>query len=163
MIKKATMADAKQLHMFLQQAAESGEILPRPMHDLYQFIRDYWIYREKKSGPIRAVSSLHICWEDLGEIRNLYVEPKHRSNGMGEELVGLAMEEAKELGIKKLFALTYRPEFFKRLGFRDVDKNTLPMKVWADCLSCMKFPECDEQAVMFVRGKNKFTRRKKKN
>jgi len=163
MIRKAVMSDVKELHDFLHQASKSGEILPRSMHDLYQFMRDYWIWREKKNGPILAVSSFHVCWEDLGEIRNLYVEPRYRNKGIGEKLVALAVDEAKGLGIKKIFALTYRPDFFKRLGFRDVDKQFLPAKVWADCLNCMKFPECDEQAVMLVRGKNRFTRRKSKN
>jgi len=156
MIKKATMSDVRAIHTFIQEASKSGEILPRPMNDLYQFLRDYWVYREGKGAPIRAVSSIHICWDDLAEIRNLFVDPKLRRRGIGERLVKIAMDEAKSLGVGRIFALTYRPGFFKRLGFREADKQIFPSKVWADCLNCMKFPDCDETAVIFERGEDRF-------
>jgi len=156
MIKKATMSDVRAIHAFIQEASKSGEILPRPINDLYQFLRDYWVYREGKGTSIRAVSSIHICWDGLAEIRNLFVDPKLRGRGIGERLVKMAMEEAKTLGVGRVFALTYRPGFFKRLGFREVDKQIFPSKVWADCLNCMKFPDCDETAVIFERGEDRF-------
>jgi len=156
MIKKATMADIKEIHAFVLDASKSGEILPRPLNDLYQFLRDYWVYREGRKHTIRAISSFHVCWDDLGEIRNLFVDPDLRGKGIGEALVKLSIEEAKELGVSRVFALTYRPGFFERLGFREIDKQMLPNKVWADCLNCIKFPDCDESAVIFERGKDRF-------
>jgi amino-acid N-acetyltransferase len=164
MIKKATMADAKEIHSFMLEGAKTGEILPRPLNDMYQFLRDYWALRQGKGKPIRAISSLHVCWHDLGEIRNLYVDEKLRGKGIGESLVKLSLDEAKTMGLKKVFALTYRPGFFERLGFRRTKRQNLPSKIWADCLSCMKFPDCDETAVIFELGKDRFrylkTRRK---
>jgi len=166
MIRKVTMADTRELHAFIQNASKSGEILPRTLNDIYRFLRDYWVFRKTKKSPIVAASSFHVCWENLGEIRNLFVEPELRGAGIGEKMVALALDEAKSLGVKNVFALTYRVEFFERLGFREVDKQTLPSKVWVDCLNCVKFPDCDETAVMFERGVDRFrkikTRKKKK-
>ena len=162
MIKKAGMADVKELHSYLQKAAKTGEILPRPINDLYRFLRDYWIRRSRKGAPISAVSSFHICWDNLGEIRNLFVDPDLRSRGIGEKMVKLALDEAKSLGVRRIFALTYRTGFFERLGFRQVDKQRLPSKVWVDCIHCVKFPDCDEIAVIFDRKKDKFRQPKTK-
>ena len=162
MIKKATIADVKEIHSFIQEASKSGEILPRPLNDLFQFLRDYWVYREGKGRPIRAVNSIHICWDDLAEIRNLFVDPKLRGRGIGETMVRMAIDDAKAIGVGHIFALTYRPGFFERLGFREVDKQIFPSKVWADCLNCLKFPDCDETAVIFVRGKDRFRYKKTK-
>jgi amino-acid N-acetyltransferase len=108
------------------------------------------------------MSSFHICWDDLGEIRNLFVDPKLRGRGIGETLVKLALDEAKTFGVGRIFALTYRAGFFERLGFRQLDKQMLPSKVWADCLHCIKFPDCDETAVIFEIGKDRFRRLKTK-
>jgi amino-acid N-acetyltransferase len=161
MIHKATIADIRELHRFLVEAAKEGEILPRPLNDLYQYIRDYWIYRPRKGAPIKATTALHICWEDLAEIRNLFVMHEIRGKGLGEELVSLCVEEAKTLGVGRVFALTYRIGFFTGLGFKEADKGGLPNKVWVDCLQCMKFPDCDEEAVILDLKHDRFKRRKK--
>lgn len=162
MIKKATVADIKELHKFLVDAAkEGGEILPRPLNDLYHYVRDYWIYRKNKDAPIVATTALHICWDDLAEVRNLYVKKELRGKGLGEQLVATCVEEAENLGVGKVFALTYRPGFFVRLGFAMHDRTALPNKIWVDCLNCMKFPECDEDAVLFDINTDKFVHQKK--
>lgn len=162
MIKKATIADIRELHHFLVEASKEGEILPRPMSELYQYVRDYWVYRPKSNAPIQATTALHICWEDLAEIRNLYVLKKLRGNGLGEDLVEICIAEARTLGVDKVFALTYRAGFFNRLGFKDSDKASLPNKIWVDCLQCMKFPDCDEDAVIFDLSKDKLIRQKRR-
>jgi len=160
MIKKATVADIREMHRFLVDAAKEGEILPRPINDLYQYIRDYWVYRPRKGDPIQATTALHVCWEDLAEIRNLFVKKELRGKGLGEDLVAICIEEAKALDVGRVFALTYRTGFFSRLGFSRADKSTLPNKIWADCLQCVKFPDCDEDAVIFRVGADKFTPQK---
>jgi len=90
----------------------------------------------------------HICWEDLAEVRSLIVQEEHRGRGLGSQLIDACLSEAISLGIYRIFALTYRVDFFRKHGFNVVDKATLPHKIWADCIKCVKFPECDEVAVL---------------
>jgi amino-acid N-acetyltransferase len=94
-----------------------------------------------------GVCALHICWEDLAEIRSLVVREEERNKGIGLKLVKACLDESRVLGVKKVFALTYEPEFFGKLGFEKVDKAVLPHKIWTDCLKCFKFPDCDEEAM----------------
>jgi len=91
-----------------------------------------------------GAASLHIVWEDLAEIRSLVVSEEYQGKGIGAKLVEACLKEAKELGIPKVFVLTTSPNFFKKLGFIEINKQELPQKVWADCIRCSKFPECDE-------------------
>jgi amino-acid N-acetyltransferase len=91
---------------------------------------------------------MHICWEDLAEIRSLVVREPFRRQGIGRRLVEACVSEAVTLGLYRVFALTYQAQFFERLGFHQVDKATLPHKIWADCIKCVKFPECDETALV---------------
>ncbi len=95
-----------------------------------------------------GICALHICWDDLAEIRSLAVREEDRKKGIGAKLVKACLEESRKLGIKRVFALTYEPEFFERLGFRKVDKAGLPHKIWTDCLKCVKFPDCDEVSLV---------------
>jgi amino-acid N-acetyltransferase len=95
-----------------------------------------------------GICALHICWEDLAEIRSLVVQEEHQKKGIGSKLAKACLEESKKIGVKKVFALTYRPKFFEELGFKKVDKTMLPHKIWTDCLKCVKFPDCDEIAVV---------------
>jgi amino-acid N-acetyltransferase len=95
-----------------------------------------------------GICALHICWDELAELRSLAVQEEFRKRGIGEKLVKSCLEESKFLGVKRVFALTYQPEFFERMGFKKVDKNVLPHKIWTDCLKCIKFPDCDEMAVV---------------
>jgi len=95
-----------------------------------------------------GICALHICWDDLAEIRSLIVREESRNAGIGAKLVKACIQESKALGVNRVFALTYRPEFFERLGFKQVDKSVLPHKIWTDCLHCVKFPDCDEVALL---------------
>jgi amino-acid N-acetyltransferase len=95
-----------------------------------------------------GICALHICWDDLAEIRSLAVRDEDRKKGIGAGLVRACLEEAKALGVNRVFALSYQPEFFERLGFKKVDKAVLPHKIWTDCLKCVKFPDCDEVALV---------------
>jgi len=122
-----------------------GEILPRSLSELYDHLRDFFVFVQ--DHKVLGICALHICWEDLAEVRSLAVQEEVRSKGMGAKLVKACLEESKALGVKRVFALTYRPDFFERLGFKKVDKNMLPHKIWTDCLKCVKFPDCNEVAV----------------
>jgi len=91
---------------------------------------------------------MQFCWEDLAEIRSLAVSETHLRQGIGGKLLEVAFEEAKNYKIKKLFTLTYKPGFFKKFGFIQIDKSELPLKIWSDCIHCIKFPDCDETALL---------------
>jgi amino-acid N-acetyltransferase len=121
-------------------------MLPRPLSELYESMRDFTVC--EYNGTILGVCALHIIWEDLAEVRSLAVDRGYQKLGIGRTLVKRCLKEAKELGLKRVFALTYNPEFFKKIGFVDIDKSSLPQKIWGDCLRCHKFPECDEHAVI---------------
>ncbi len=145
-IRKATISDIKQIHRLVNEFAKREEMIPRSLNELYENLRDFIVCED--DGQIKGVCALHILWEDLAEIRSLAVNLESQGMGIGNRLVKTSLKEARELGIKRVFALTYHPVFFKKVGFRDIDKSKLPQKIWGDCLKCPKFPECDESAVI---------------
>jgi len=145
-IRKAKITDIKQIHKFVNEFARKEEMLPRSLNDLYENMRDMYIYEDR--GKMKGVCALHILWEDLAEVRSLAVNKDSQGRGVGRSLLNVCLKEAKQLGIKRVFALTYQPDFFRKAGFKDVDKTKLPQKIWGECLRCPKFPECDEDAVI---------------
>jgi amino-acid N-acetyltransferase len=145
-IRKARISDLTQVHKLINDFARHEEMIPRSLNELYETVRDFIVC--EVDGNVCGVCALHIMWEDLAEIRSLAVDKNFQKKGIGKNLVKQCLKEAKALGIKKIFALTYHPEFFKKLGFKDIDKASLPQKIWGDCLRCHKFPECDEHAVI---------------
>jgi amino-acid N-acetyltransferase len=148
MIRKARVKDAKRMRDLISQFASRGEMLPKSLSELYDQVRDFFVYDQ--DGTIVGTCALHVSWEDLAEIRSLAVEEEYQGKGVGEALVKACIEEAKQLDVLQIFALTYRCGFFEKLGFTKVDKSGLPHKIWADCLKCQKFPECDEEALLLV-------------
>ena len=144
-VRDALMTDAGQIHQLLMQYMNEGLVLPRSLTEIYQNIREFVVAEE--DGLLTGVCSLHIWWQDLAEVRSLAVRKGMEKMGIGKKLVEACLDEARSLGLKKVFALTYRPDFFARVGFTVVDKSELPQKVWGDCVKCPKFPECDETAV----------------
>lgn len=148
MIRKARIADAKAIHQLLLKYAGEGLMLSRSLPEIYESIRDIYVFEEK--GLVLGTVWLHICWEDLAEIRSLAVVAEAGGKGVGRKLVESCIEEAKEIGIRKVFCLTYQPDFFQKLGFREIEKAELPHKIWGDCVRCAKFPECDEIAMQKV-------------
>ena len=147
MIRKAKIHDIHAIHSILTHFGELGFLLPRSLSDLYDHLRDYAVFVDD-NDKILGICALHISWEDLAEIRSLAVLEPNQGQGIGTKLVEFAISEAVTLGIYKVFTLTYQPDFFKKIGFQVVDKKILPHKVWADCLNCPKFPDCDEVAMI---------------
>ncbi|MCE5194575.1 MAG: N-acetyltransferase [Nitrospiraceae bacterium] len=145
-IRKASTTDVKQIQKLVNDFAKKEEMLPRSLNDLYESIRDIFVCEENKK--LKGVCALHILWEDLAEIRSLAVSKESQCKGIGNKLLKTCLKEAKHLGIKRIFALTYHSGFFKKNGFKDIDKAKLPQKIWGDCLRCPRFPECDEDAVI---------------
>ncbi|MCW8891804.1 MAG: N-acetyltransferase [Deltaproteobacteria bacterium] len=145
MIRHARIPDARAIHQLLLAYAKDGQLLGRSLADIYDSIRDFYVYEE--DGHILGIGALSICWEDLAEVRSLAVAPGQQGKGIGRKIVESCLIEAESLGLKKVFALTYQPNFFKRLGFHDIEKSELPQKVWGVCINCVKFPDCDEFAL----------------
>ncbi len=146
MIRKARQQDVDFIHKLLSHYGSEGQLLARPRTELYEFLRDF-VIAEDDQGRQVGCCALHLCWQDLCEVRSLAVGPDFAGQGWGTKLVEASMSEAVTLGFNQVFALTYRPGFFARLGFAEVDKQQLPNKIWADCLNCVKFPDCDEIAM----------------
>ena len=145
MIRKARIADAKAIHELLSEYAGAGKMLSRSLADIYQTIRSFYIYEEQ--GAVAGIACLQIWWADLAEVRSLAVSSAYAGKGCGRELVQACLHEAQELGITRVFALTYQQEFFSRLDFSIIEKRELPQKIWGDCMKCPKFPDCDEIAM----------------
>ena len=150
MIRKANIDDVKEIHSLLLFYSKQEVLLGRSLSDLYDQIRDFYVATAEGESRITGACGLHICWDDIAEVRSLAVKKEFLSAGIGRQLVNACIDEARQLGIKKIFVLTYVPDFFKKLGFKPVDKSSLPHKVWADCVNCVKFPDCDEDAMMLT-------------
>ena len=149
MIRKAIIQDIRPIHKLLGHYAGQGLLLPRSLSELYDHLRDFYIIEDdNQADSIIAVCALGVCWEDLAEVKSLAVVEGHQGKGLGAQLVEACIEEAGFLGLTKIFALTYVKGFFTKMGFKEVEKSTLPHKIWADCLQCPKFPDCDEIAMM---------------
>lgn len=144
--KKAVLKDAKAIHSLVNKFARKEDMLPRSLNEIYENIRDFHVSFNNDS--IVGTSALHILWDDLAEIRSLSVSNKYQRQGIGRKLIKSCLHDAKKLGVIEVFALTYRPDYFKELGFKEIDKNLLPHKIWGECLKCHKFPDCDESAVI---------------
>ena len=145
MIRKARMPDVLELQALVNSFAAKNEMLPRSLNTIYENIRDFFVIENK--GCIVGCCALHVTWGDLAEIKSLAVDESMQGSGCGRLLVEACLSEAREMGIPKVFALTYVPDFFVKMGFIGVDKGTLPHKIWSECINCHKFPDCGEEAV----------------
>lgn len=146
MIRNVTIKDITFIQEIIKPYADRGLMLPRSLNDLYEFIRDFSVY--EKDNKVLGVAALHVSWEDIAEIRSLAIREDSLSIGIGSALVKNCIEEARSLNIKKVFVLTYTDKFFTKLGFQMIDKEKLPQKIWKDCANCVKFPSCDEKALI---------------
>lgn len=155
-IRRARVGDVQQIVSLINSYAEKGEMLFRSQSQVLQQVRNYFVAASSQeedtpgSEPedtILACGSLDITWNDLAELRSVAVRPGSQNLGLGSRVVEALMDDAAELGLKHVFALTYKPHFFERLGFKIIDKQQLPHKVWSICIDCLKFPVCDEVAM----------------
>ena len=147
-IRPARMSDIRSIHSLLQQYADKGLLLGRSISSLYDQLRDFVVFAPDSS--IQGVCSLHISWDNLAEIRSLAVAENRQQQGIGRELVCSCLDEARSLEISRVFTLTYQGPFFRKLGFVPIEKSELPHKIWSDCLQCPKFPDCDEEALIWT-------------
>ncbi|MBI5560125.1 MAG: N-acetyltransferase [Deltaproteobacteria bacterium] len=146
MVRKAVLKDAKEIYELIEFFAKKGALLHRTVGEVYSSLRDFFVYEE--DGNIMGVCALHLCLEEMGEIRSLAVKEEASGKGIGTLLVSACLDEARGMGLKRVFALTYRPAFFEKMGFKSIDKEILPHKIWSECVRCIKFPTCDENAMI---------------
>lgn len=145
-IRKAGIKDIKHIQGLINSFAGHDLMLPRSLNELYENLRDFSVLETK--NKISGCCALHICWDDLAEIKSLAVDKGQQNKGAGRALVEACIREAAGLGAKKIFVLTYVPDFFQKLGFKRIAHNKLPHKIWAECINCHKFPDCDETALI---------------
>ena len=146
-VERARLEDVEAMKAILDDYARTGDLLARSRLSLYESIRDFFVAKDDR-GEIVGLCALHISWIDLAEVRSLAVKRDLHGRGIGRALVERCLADAEDLGLHRVFALTYRPTFFAALGFHSIEKSELPHKVWQDCVHCPKFPDCDEVAVL---------------
>ena len=145
--RKAVFADVEDIFHLVNDYAADGAMLSRSLNTLYETLRDM-IVAEDDAGRVVGVGGLHMMWDRMAEIRTMAVAPEFARCGIGSEIVRRLMAEGSALGVRQFFTLTYKPGFFKTLGFHIVSKDALPQKVWKECIDCPKFPNCDEIAMV---------------
>jgi len=145
-LRAARPQDMPALQRLINHYAAQDEMLPRTLGELYENVRDFTVC--ELDGRIVGCVALHLIWADLAEVKSLAVVEGAQGRGVGTALVRSAVDEAGRMGVPRVFALTFRPSFFERLGFRRIDKQELPQKIWGECIRCHKFPDCNEQAVL---------------
>ncbi|MHC5059723.1 MAG: N-acetyltransferase [Planctomycetota bacterium] len=145
-IRQARIEDAKAIHSLVSGYAELDKMLFLSMADIYENLQRFTI--AEVNGEVAGCCALQIVWSDLAEIRSLAIDKALLRKGIGKALVLAAIEQAKELGAQQIFTLTLEPGFFARIGFAEVTKETLPMKVWSWCAKCSKKENCDEIAMI---------------
>jgi len=149
MLRKARIGDVKTIHRMINSSSGKGEMLPRSLMDIYGNLRDFFVYIDEEQHSLVGICAMSIIWENLAEIRSLFVEESRRKEGIGRKLVEACVSEAITLDLFRIFTLTYQVDFFSRLGFKIVDRSTLTEKVWSDCFRCSKYPDyCDEVAMI---------------
>ena len=151
-VRPARIADVPIIHHFLELYATKGNLLPRTMNEIYRHLRDFFVIEVDER--VVAIGALEIFTEDLGEVRSLVVAEEYERRGLGRLMVQRIIAEARQLGLRRLMALTYVPAFFHKLGFVTVAMDTLPEKVWNVCVKCYKYNRCDETAVLLNLGRH---------
>jgi amino-acid N-acetyltransferase len=145
-LRKARTGDVLRMQEMINGFADKGAMLHRSLSELYESVRDFWVVEE--NGAVVGCAALHISWRDLAELKCLAVDEAAQGKGYGRKLIEACIVEANELGIGNVFALTYVPGVFQKIGFDIVEKATLPRKVWTECIHCPKFTDCTEIAVL---------------
>ncbi|MGD0014756.1 MAG: N-acetyltransferase [Bryobacteraceae bacterium] len=145
-VEKASMADIPALLTLINANAALGIMLPRTEFEMAENLRDFSVIRA--DNGVVGCAALHFYTPTSAEVRSLAIDPAFQGRGAGKKLVEALEGEAQAFGLQSLFAFTYIPEFFRKLGFAEIERGALPLKAWKDCLRCPKFQCCDEIAVI---------------
>ena len=145
--RKARFSDTETIYDLISIYARNGVMLARSRNTIYENLRDL-VVAEDEDGDVVGVGGLHITWDAMAEICAMAVAPEVIRQGIGTGIVKMLIEEGRALGVQMIFTLTYKPKFFESLGFAVVSRDSLPHKIWKDCIDCPKFPDCDEIALV---------------
>ncbi|MCO5202278.1 MAG: N-acetyltransferase [Chloroflexi bacterium] len=145
-IEPARLSDADDIHRLVTFWADRGDMLHRPIGEIFEAIRDFKVAR--LGGEVVGCGSLHIMGSDLAEVRSLAVSESVQGKGVGAGIVAACVDDARAFGLERVFALTYRPGFFEKVGFRLANVMEFPQKVWNECVRCPFFTNCKEVAVV---------------
>ena len=145
--RRAKFSDVEEIFDLIAFYAGQGIMLPKPHNVLYEVLREFIVAEDVETKKIVGVGALHLTWNEIAEVRSMAVHPDFKRQGIGAEIVKKLLLDGLEVGVKKFFTLTYEPEFFQSLGFQITTKESLPHKIWKECIECPKFPNCDEIAM----------------
>ncbi len=145
--RSATFADVEDIYNLIAGYAAQGLMLPKPHNVLYELIREFVVAIEVETGKIVGTGALHLTWNELAEVRSMAVHEDYKRQGIGAEIVKVLLKQGREVGVKNFFTLTYSPQFFESLGFEVTTRESLPHKIWKECIDCPKFANCDEIAM----------------
>ena len=146
MLRKAKQNDVDKILDVIEPFVKKGILLEKTRQEIVNRLRDYFVYEE--NNEIAGCAALFPGWDSLGEICTLAVAEHMQKKGVGKQLVQACIEDAKELGLPKVFTLTYEKDFFARLGFKEEDKESLPQKIFKDCIKCLHYHDCSETAMV---------------
>lgn len=144
--RDAVFSDAEDIHKLLNGYAAEGLMLSRSRNSIYENLRDYIVAVD--GDKVIGVGALHMLWERLGEVRSLAIASDYKKKNIGREIVRRLEEEGRRLGVETFFALTYQPGFFAKCDYAEIPNDSVPQKVWKECVHCPKYPYCDEVAMM---------------
>lgn len=150
-IRRARVTDMPRVQKIINYFADRDEMLHRSLNELYEHVRDFVV--AEVDGQVQACAAVQVTWDDLAELKCVAVAPEAHGQGLGRLIIDHCLREARELGLRRIFALTYKPEFFSKFGFEVIDRTLLPHKVWGECIKCHKFPNCNEIAMMHQLGR----------
>lgn len=145
-LREARLSDAEAIQSIIEVYAAERLMLPRTLMQIYEDIRDYFVAED--GGAVVGAGALHFFWKDLAEVRALAVVPDYKTRGVGRQIVLQLLEHARAMEVSQVFAFTYVPQFFEKLGFQMVPHSALPLKVWKDCINCTFFNNCNEIAMI---------------
>ena len=147
-VVKARLEHASAIKELLDYYADKQIVLPRSIVDIYEKIRIFWVAMD--CDKLVGCVGLQFYWNDSAEVKSLAVDETYQGYNIGRMLVNECLEDARRYGAKRVFALTYVTDFFKKFGFESIKKESLPQKIWTECINCRHFPNCDEDAVELI-------------
>jgi len=150
LVRKARVTDVTGIYELLRKLSAQGLLLPRSYSNLYEMLQTLFVAEDNlgSENNLAGVAALQVAWEDLAEVRSLAVPEELRGRGLGQALTLALEEEARALKVRRMFVLTYLPEFFQKLGYRIVSLDSLPQKIWSVCFNCIHYPNCKEIALV---------------
>jgi amino-acid N-acetyltransferase len=147
-IRPAKVMDVKEIHKLIEYHANNKEMLHRSLSAIYENIQEFVVLENE--DKIVGCGALHVSWENLAEIKALAISDEYKGQGFGRKIVKTLQYNAKNIGVSRVFALSFKPKFFIKLGYEVIPKETLPHKIWSECINCHLFSECGEVPLLIT-------------